>query len=168
MNRDLDCLRHAIRLAREAQRAGNLPVGAVISLDGEVVGEGRNTIWTPKHKPNRHAEIEALEAVPSGLWERAREMTLYTTLEPCLMCVGAILVYRVGRVVFGSSDSHGGASCVFGHMPPAFEKLLEGLEWTGPALPEECDELRDEVLALVERNNRMWATGQHPRLSALG
>ena len=160
MDRDLEYMHYAIRLAREAQRVGNLPVGAVISLDGKVVAEGKNSIWAPKLCPSRHAEIEALEAVPPELWVRAADMTLYTTLEPCLMCMGAILAHRIGRVVFGSSDSRGGASCVFGHMPPAFEKGLQALEWVGPALPQECDELDETVFAmLVEYKNRIWESG---------
>jgi tRNA(adenine34) deaminase len=76
MDQDLGYLRQAIRLAREAQRAGNLPVGAVISLNGEVAAEGKNAIWVPKISPSRHAELEALEAVPPELWSRAGEMTL--------------------------------------------------------------------------------------------
>jgi len=81
MDVDLEYLHRAIRLAREAGRVGNLPVGAVISLDGEVVAEGKNSIWVPKLSPSRHAEIEALEAVPPELLRaRAEEMTLYTTL----------------------------------------------------------------------------------------
>ena len=151
MDKDLGHLQHAIRLAREAQQAGNLPVGAVISLNGEVAAEGKNSIWVPKISPGRHAEIEALEAVAPELWSRAGEMTLYTTLEPCMMCMGAILAHRIGRVVFGSSDAHGGASPVFGHMPPAFAQRLPALEWVGPALPEECDELRETAFAILVR-----------------
>ena len=157
MDRDLEYLHHAIRLAREAQRAGNLPVGAVVSLDGEIVAEGMNSIWAPSLSPGRHAEIEALEAVPPELWTKAREMTLYTTLEPCLMCMGAILIHRVSRVVFGSGDSHSGASHVFGHLPPVFEERLQAMEWIGPALPAECDELFETALALLaEYNTQVW------------
>jgi tRNA(adenine34) deaminase len=157
MDRDLAYLHRAVRLAQEAQRAGNLPVGAVISLDGAIVAEGMSSIWAPKLRPGRHAEIEALEAVPHQLWTRAREMTLYTTLEPCLMCMGAIFVHRVGRVVFGSWDSRGGASHVFGHLPPVFAERLQAMEWIGPALPAECDELFETVLALLaEYNAHVW------------
>jgi tRNA(Arg) A34 adenosine deaminase TadA len=74
-----------------------------------------------------------------------------------MMCLGAILAHRVGRVVFGSSDNHGGASPMFGHMPPAFAQRLQFLEWVGPALPEECDELREAVFAiLVDYKARIW------------
>jgi tRNA(adenine34) deaminase len=154
MDRDMKYLHRAIQLAREAQQAGNLPVGAVVSLDGKVVAEGKNSIWIPKLSPSRHAEIEALEAVPSELWARAQEMTLYTTLEPCLMCISAILIHRIGRVVFGSRDDRGGASCVFGHMPPALEEKLQVLKWIGPVLPTECDDLCETVLTMVAQYNK--------------
>lgn len=156
MHNDIEYLRRAVRLAHEARQAGNLPIGAVITLDGRIVAEGKNAIWSPVLAPNRHAEIEALETLPPDLRARAGEMTLYTTLEPCLMCLGAILVYHIGRVVFGAYDPRGGASCVLGHMPPAFESIFEGVEWVGPALPQGCDELCVEVVALIkERQRRM-------------
>jgi tRNA(adenine34) deaminase len=159
MDGDLKHLRHAIRLAHEARQIGNLPIGAVITLDDQVVAEGMNAIWVPEVNPGRHAEIKALRAVPPELWVRGREMTVYSTLEPCLMCMSTILAHRIGRVVFGSSDSWGGASHVFGHMPPAFEKLFEALEWVGPALPQECDELDEMVEAMLVERSR--GTSQH-------
>jgi tRNA(adenine34) deaminase len=156
MDRDLEFLNHAVRLARQAQQAGNLPVGAVISFDGQIVAAGRNSIWVPELRPSRHAEIEALAAVPSELGARSQEMTLYTTLEPCLMCAGAILLHRIGRVVFGAIDSWGGASCALGHLPPAFTARLQAVEWVGPALPEVCDELFESALVLIEENRRRF------------
>jgi tRNA(adenine34) deaminase len=126
----------------------------VITLDDQIVAEGMNAIWVPEFNPGRHAEVQALQAVPSGLWVRGREMTVYSTLEPCLMCMSVILLHRIGRVVFGSSDSRGGASHAFGHMPPAFEKLFESLEWVGPALPQECDELDEMVEAMLVKRSR--------------
>ncbi len=143
-------LQRAIELAREAGKDGNLPIGAVISLDGRVIAEGKNTAWFPAYDPNRHAEIEALRQVPEDHWARSRAMTLYTTLEPCLMCLGAILLHRIGRVVYGSADSYGGASQVIGHMPPFFEEQIATVEWLGPAYSEPCDELFEQVMALVE------------------
>jgi tRNA(adenine34) deaminase len=156
MPNDLDYLRRAVQLAREAQRIGNLPIGAVITLDDRIIGAGQNSIWLPNYRPNRHAEIEALESVPNELWFRAANMTLYTTLEPCLMCMGAILIHRIGRVVFGARDKHGGAMCIVGHMPVAFETLKKNTQWIGPALPEECDVLSKTVIAmsLVHRARR--------------
>ncbi len=150
MDNDIAHLHHAIRLAQEALKVGNLPIGAIITLDGQVIAEGKNSIRVPKLDPGRHAEIQALAAVPSELWGRARDMTLYSTLEPCLMCMSTILLHHIGRVVFGSDDRRGGASCVFGHMPPAFERLAQALEWVGPALPQACDALNEQVLMMLE------------------
>ncbi len=106
MSEDEKFMHRAIELALLAEQEGNLPVGAVITLDGEVVAEGRSAIWVPKFDATRHAEMEALRAVPTDLWFSSEEMSLYTTLEPCLMCFGSILLHRVGRVVFGSSAIH--------------------------------------------------------------
>jgi len=143
-------MHRAIELALLAEKEGNLPVGAVISLDGEVVAEGRSAIWVPKFDATCHAEMEALRAVPTDLWISSEEMSLYTTLEPCLMCFGSILLHGMGRVVFGSSDSYGGASSVLRHLPPYFEERFENTQWLGPIMPAECDPLHERLLALEE------------------
>jgi tRNA(adenine34) deaminase len=144
----------AIELALLAEREGNLPVGAVITLDGEVVAEGRSAIWVPEFDATRHAEIEALRAVRASLWESSDAMTLYTTLEPCLMCFGSILLTGIGRVVFGSADSYGGAGSVLEHLPPFFQERFEKTQWLGPIMPNECDSLHERLLALEEA--REW------------
>jgi tRNA(adenine34) deaminase len=141
----------AIQLALDAEKRGNLPIGAVIALEGTIIAEGKNGIWSPTLSLHRHAETEALGQVPVDLLERSREMTLYTTLEPCLMCAGAILLHRIGRVLYGSGDTYGGASLVFGHMPTYFEQRISETEWLGPAYPERCDELFERTMALVRR-----------------
>jgi tRNA(adenine34) deaminase len=139
-------LRRAVWLALEAERAGNLPVGTVITLDDRVVAEAGNAILSPHYYPGGHAEVESLRRVPAHLWSRAREMTCYTTLEPCVMCMGAILLHGVGRVVFGSSDGEGGAGVVLPHLP-AYYSLGGGCvpEWIGPLLPEICDALYERI-----------------------
>ncbi len=144
-------LRRAIDLAIEAEQEGNLPIGAVITLNSEVIAEGKNAIWHPRFSGNQHAEIEALRSVPPEAWSRSREMTIYTTLEPCLMCTGAILLHHIGRVVFGAHDTIGGGQCVFGHMPPFLEEELEHTRWIGPALPEACNELFARTLRLISK-----------------
>ena len=121
----------AIHLALEAEGRGDLPVGAVVTLDGEVIAEAGNAVLVPAYHPGRHAETEALSRVPANLWPRGREMTVYTTLEPCVMCAGAMLLHGVGRVVFGALDPLGGAG-----VP----------EWVGPVMPELCDPLFHRVL----------------------
>lgn len=155
MDDDTKFLLHAISLAEEAEKQGNLPIGALIVLDNKIIAEGQNSIATTK-RPNRHAEIVAIENVTPDLWEKADKMTLYTTLEPCLMCLGTILVHRIGRVVFGSNDKHGGAECVFNYMPPAFKDLKERVKWVGPALPDKCDPLKRRVIttAIINKKNR--------------
>ena len=127
---DLDTtfLRRAIQLAREAERRENLPIGAVICLDGKIVAEGKNSIWQPVVDLTRHAEMEALRSVPEHLWSRSREMTLFTTLEPCLMCAGAILLHQIGRLVFGALDPYGGAGVAVQSLPPYFREQFTLVE----------------------------------------
>jgi len=158
MSEDKKFMRRAIELALLAEGEGNLPVGTVIALAGEVVAEGRNAMWVPQFDATRHAEIEALRAVRANLWDSAAEMTLYTTLEPCLMCFGSILLHGVGRVVFGSSDSYGGPGASLEHLPPYFQERFEKTQWLGPIMPSECDPLRERLLALEEarRTKNQW------------
>jgi tRNA(adenine34) deaminase len=150
MSKDEQFMQRAIELALLAEREGNLPVGAVITLGSEVVAEGRNAMWVPKFDATRHAEMEALRAVPTDLWSSSEEMSLYTTLEPCLMCFSSILLHGIGRVVFGSSDSYGGPSSVLSHLPPFFQERMENTQWLGPIMPAECDPLRERLLALEQ------------------
>jgi tRNA(adenine34) deaminase len=153
-DQDTTYLRRAIRLAREAERKGNLPIGALVCLDGEILGEGKNSIWRPAVDLTRHAEMEALRSVPERLWSRSREMTLYTTLEPCLMCAAAILLYQIGRLVFGASDPYGGAGVAVPSLPPYFREQFSRVEWTGPALPAECDPLYARARELERARER--------------
>jgi tRNA(adenine34) deaminase len=145
--------RRAIELAESAEREGNLPIGAVLCIQGEIIAEGRNAIWAPEANQLCHAEMEALRNVPRELWHKSRQMHLYTTLEPCLLCTGALFLHRLGRVVFGSNDPFGGAGPVFKHLPPYFEDQLSKVEWIGPAWPEACDPLYERLLGyLAERD----------------
>ncbi|WP_300265319.1 tRNA adenosine(34) deaminase TadA [Microbacterium sp.] len=104
-------MRRALELAAEAAAAGEVPVGAVV-LDhaGRVVGEGRNT-REESHDPTGHAEIVAMRraAASVGSWNLETH-TLVVTLEPCVMCAGAILQARLDRVVFGAWDDKAGAA----------------------------------------------------------
>jgi tRNA(adenine34) deaminase len=150
MPTDHDYMQHTVKLAKAAGETGNLPIGAVIVLDGEIIAEGQNRLWVPIVSPGRHAEIDAMLNVDPSLWDRAREMTLYTTLEPCLMCLSTILLHHIGRVVYGADDPRGGALCVVGHMPPSFEKFYKELKMEGPAMPEECDQLFYQMVEIIE------------------
>ena len=145
--RDLEHLRRAVELALAAERAGNVPVGAVVTLGGRVIAGAGNALLVPSYDPRRHAEIEALGRVPRELWPEARRMTCYTTLEPCVMCMGTLLLCGVGRVVFGARDFEGGAGAVLAHLPTYYKGVGKALipEWVGPLLPEVCDPLARRV-----------------------
>jgi len=103
-------MRRALELAARAEAEGEVPVGAVLVRDGEVIGEGWNRPIGASD-PTAHAELEALRAAARRLGNyRLSGTTLYVTLEPCAMCAGAIIHARVERVVFGASDPKGGAA----------------------------------------------------------
>lgn len=103
-------MRHAMALATRAEEMGEIPVGAVLVLGNEVVGEGWNGSITG-HDACAHAEIMAIRAAGVRLQNyRLLDTTLYVTLEPCCMCAGALIHSRVKRVVFGATDPKTGAA----------------------------------------------------------
>ena len=102
-------MQHCLELAREAGAADEVPVGAIVVLDGEVVGVGRNRV-EERGNPLAHAELEALnEAFARTGAKRLPGAELFCTLEPCFLCAGAILHTRLRRVVFGARDPKFGA-----------------------------------------------------------
>jgi len=115
---DIRFMQRALELARCAEHAGEVPVGAVLVKDGEIVGEGWNRPIAA-HDPTAHAEIQALRAGAQKLGNyRLPGTVLYVTLEPCPMCAGAIVHARVERVVFGARDPRtGAAGSVFDLLP---------------------------------------------------
>jgi tRNA(adenine34) deaminase len=129
-------MRRALELAGRAEAAGEVPVGAVLVQDGEVVGEGWNRP-IGAHDPTAHAEIEALRDAARRLANyRLPGTILYVTLEPCVMCAGAILHARVARVVFGARDPKGGAAgSVFDLL--GTDRLNHRVEVTAGVLAEE-------------------------------
>ena len=97
-------MRRALELARRAQAEGEVPVGAVVVVDGKVVGEGWNRPIAASD-PTAHAEIQALRAAATALENyRLPGATLYVTLEPCDMCLGAMFHARIARTVYGATD----------------------------------------------------------------
>ena len=106
---DIDFMRRALELAQRAQMEGEVPVGAVVVHEGRIVGEGWNHPISSADATS-HAEIEAIRAACKTLSNyRIPGSTLFVTLEPCVMCCGAMLHARIGRVVFGASDAKTGA-----------------------------------------------------------
>jgi tRNA(adenine34) deaminase len=116
--KDQQFMEHALLLAQRAQSLGEVPVGAVVVLDGEIIGEGWNQPIGLRD-PTAHAEIVALRDAASRLGNyRLPGTTLYVTLEPCTMCAGAIVHARVARVVYAADDPRGGAAgSVFDLLP---------------------------------------------------
>jgi tRNA(adenine34) deaminase len=105
-----------LELAREAAANDEVPVGAIVVIDGEVVGVGRNRVEELR-SPLAHAEMEALQAALAKMGEkRLPDAELYSTLEPCFLCAGAILHTRVRRVVFGARDPKFGAVRSLGNV----------------------------------------------------
>jgi len=102
-------MQHALELARQAAAEGEVPVGAVLVRNNEVIGEGWNRPIA-SHDPTGHAEINALRAAANRIGNyRLIDTTLYVTLEPCVMCAGAIIHARIKRVVYGATEPKTGA-----------------------------------------------------------
>jgi tRNA(adenine34) deaminase len=133
-------IREALELARQAEANGEVPVGAVVVVDGEIIGRGFNSPIA-KCDPTAHAEILALREAGASLRNyRLEAATLYATLEPCAMCAGALVAARVRRLVFGARDLR------FGGVRSKFriadsELLNHRVEIVEGVLAPECVEL---------------------------
>ena len=144
---DADYMRHALELAKQSQAAGEVPVGAVVVKDGEIVGRGFNAPIS-RHDPSAHAEMMALRDAAQRLGNyRLVGCELFVTLEPCLMCSGAIMHARIARLVYGASDPKTGAC---GSIVDVFaeRRLNHHAEVTGGILAEECGAMLSNFFAL--------------------
>ncbi len=136
-------MRHAIRLAQRAEQQGEVPVGAIVVRDNRCIAEGWNIPIT-SHDPTAHAEVVAMRGAGVHVQNyRLNDATLYVTLEPCVMCIGAMSHARIKRLVFGAYDSKRGAVCnALSLTDAAF--LNHRISWDGGVLETECSEmLRD-------------------------
>lgn len=139
-HRDEEWMREALLLARQAEAAGEVPVGAVLVKDGKLIGSGWNQP-IGAHDPTAHAEVMALRAAAKAAGNyRLVDTTLYVTLEPCAMCAGALVHARVARLVYGTADPKtGAAGSVFDLVRT--DKLNHRLEVEGGVLAEDCGAL---------------------------
>jgi tRNA(adenine34) deaminase len=130
-------MQHALQLAREAESLGEVPVGAVLVMDGQMIGEGCNRSIL-QCDPTAHAEVIALRQGAKQMHNyRLVDSTLYVTLEPCVMCIGAIVHARVKRLVFGAYDPKAGAITSASQIIDA-NKLNHRVVCEGGLLREEC------------------------------
>lgn len=130
-------MRYALSLAKKAEQANEVPVGAVIVRNNELISEGWNQpIFS--HDPSAHAEMIAIrKAGELSQNYRLTDCTLYVTLEPCSMCVGAMIHARIGRLVFGALDSKTGAvQSVFRLIDDPRHNHF--IQWEGGVLADEC------------------------------
>jgi tRNA(adenine34) deaminase len=143
MESDFHYMDEALGQAREALAAGEVPVGAVLVGEGMVLARAYNRP-IGLNDPTAHAEVLALREAAARLGNyRLPGTTLYVTIEPCLMCLGALIQARVARLVFGAPDPKGGA-CVSLYRLPEDPRLNHRLEVTGGVREAECRELLQE------------------------
>ncbi|MBK1721147.1 tRNA adenosine(34) deaminase TadA [Thiocystis violacea] len=130
----------ALELARQAAAEGEVPVGAILVRDGEMLGEGWNRP-IGAHDASAHAEIQALRHAGQRVGNyRLPGTTLYVTLEPCVMCAGAIIHARVGQVVYGAPDPKAGACGSVFDLLPSDTRFNHRTECRGGVLADACGE----------------------------
>jgi tRNA(adenine34) deaminase len=143
---DQEYMQIALQLAQQGATAGEVPVGALVVRDGEIVGRGYNSPIS-RQDPSAHAEIQAMREAALTLGNyRLVGCTLYVTLEPCAMCAGAIQHARIARLVFGASDPKTGAcGSVVNLMEEA--RLNHHAEVTAGVMAQECGRLLSDFFA---------------------
>ena len=137
---DVEFMREALELAAKGRERGEVPVGAVVVLDGAVVGRGFNQPIST-HDPTAHAEIVAIRDAAARLGNyRLTGATLYVTIEPCQMCVGAMVHARIARLVFGATEPKAGAveSAMRALDHPSLNHRVEA---AAGVLAEECRQM---------------------------
>ena len=139
-------MRAALAMAQQAEAAGEVPVGAVVVRDGELIGRGYNAPISG-HDPSAHAEIAALRDAARHVGNyRLTGCELYVTLEPCVMCVGAMFHARIARVIYGARDPKtGAAGSVFNLFTET--RLNHHARIEGGVLAEECGKLLSDFFA---------------------
>lgn len=136
-NQDVFYMKEAIKEAAKAEQKNEVPIGAILVLDGQIISRAHN-LRENNQNSIAHAELLAIDLACQrlGTW-RLEEATLYVTLEPCAMCSGAIILSRVKRVVYGASDPKGGCAGTFMNLL-SDERFNHQSEVTPGVLEEEC------------------------------
>ena len=146
-------MRVALDEADQAAASGEVPVGAVVVYDSEIIGRGHNR-REAEHSPLAHAELLAIDQASRhlGHWKLSR-CQLYVTLEPCVMCVGAIVQARMGRLVFGCLDPKGGAVESLYQLCND-SRLNHRLPVTGGVLAEDCSAILGDFFKRLRQSKR--------------
>jgi len=150
---DTDYMRAALDMANQALAAGEVPVGAVVVMDGKIIGQGFNAPIS-RHDPSAHAEMMALRDAARYLDNyRLPGCEIFVTLEPCLMCAGAIMHARISRLVYGASDPKTGAC---GSVVDVFgeQRLNHHTEVSRGVLAEECSAMLSGFFAMRRTQQR--------------
>ncbi|MGB2242681.1 MAG: tRNA adenosine(34) deaminase TadA [Porticoccaceae bacterium] len=143
MNNDSAFMRQALDLAQQAASIEEVPVGAIVVANGEVIGRGFNCP-IDSNDPTAHAEIVAMRDAANNLGNyRLAGCELYVTIEPCTMCLGAMVHARIKRVIFGALEPRAGA---FASNPMLMDAdhFNHKIEWSGGVLEQDCSELIKE------------------------
>ena len=154
--REIDFMQAALALAANAADNGEVPVGALVVRDGEIIGRGQNSMIA-RNDPTAHAEILALRDAARHLGNyRLVDCELYVTLEPCAMCAGAMMHARIARVIFGASDPKTGAC---GSVVDLFaeQRLNHHAEVTGGILADACAQQLKDFFAVRRKNSLLSA-----------
>ncbi len=151
MNPDEHWMSYALREAEEALKKREVPIGAVIVHDGRIIGRGYNQIESLQD-PTAHAEILAITAAADYLGSRRLEgCTLYVTLEPCVMCAGAIVLARIPRLVFGAIDPKAGG-CVTLYNIVNDQRLNHRVETIIGVMEQRCGEILKEFFVKLRND----------------
>ncbi|MBE6182208.1 MAG: nucleoside deaminase [Rikenellaceae bacterium] len=134
---------HALKEAQQALEKQEVPIGAVVVADGKIIGRGHNLVETLAD-PTAHAEMQALTAATATLGGKyLQQCTLYVTVEPCIMCAGAIGWTQVGRVVWGADDTKKGYRCYSEQVFHPKTTIVRGI------LQDKCETLMNSFFATL-------------------
>ncbi|HCM37817.1 MAG: CMP/dCMP deaminase zinc-binding protein [Candidatus Gottesmanbacteria bacterium GW2011_GWB1_43_11] len=139
-SKDKQFMREAIKEAEKAIKTGDWSMGCVIVLNNKIIGRGHNSGYSTKNRL-AHAELLALEQAKDVLEKNRHQAVLYTTYDPCPMCVGAILVMKIKRVVTGINPDHSGGLDLLSHLPKFYQQPKFRIEVIRGVLVKECQEV---------------------------